>query len=108
MAEAPGAVLRDAEGALAPRPAPAEYVPCRLETRDGAHVRTVYVPPFAIPPDALLWGDRLFLHQFINPWDIRPGFSLRSVEVYREAVAVAVMPGHERRAASPKMEGGAA
>lgn len=35
--------------------------PTALLTRDGRKVTSVAMPPFAIPPEVIAWGDRIFI-----------------------------------------------
>jgi len=45
----------------------------KLYTRDGAEVTTVRIPPFLIPAEGILWGERTF-------------FLDREVQQYREGL----------------------
>ena len=36
--------------------------PVRLSTREGEYVTTVRIPAMNRPPDAIMWGQRMFMH----------------------------------------------
>ena len=69
-----------------------------LLTTDGRFVTNGTIPPFDVPPDVIIWGDRIFQHKDTYAGDEDGTYHIDS---YRECFAVTLAPNNSATEVQP-------